>query len=43
MEGPLDFCGLGGLIRAAVQGARSGTIGLEGVKQSGGFSSDGAE
>ncbi len=35
VEGPLGFCGLGGLIRAAAQGARSGTIGLEGVKQSG--------
>ncbi len=35
VEGPLAFCGLGGLLRAAGQGARSGTIVLEGVKQSG--------
>ncbi|MGO9566585.1 MAG: DUF4388 domain-containing protein [Desulfomonilaceae bacterium] len=35
VEGPLGFCGLAGLIRAAAQGARSGTIVLEAVKQSG--------
>jgi hypothetical protein len=35
VEGPLAFCGLAGLIRAASQGARSGTIILEAVKHSG--------
>ena len=35
VEGPLNICGLGGLIRASSQGARSGTIVLEAVKHSG--------
>jgi Domain of unknown function (DUF4388) len=35
VEGPLGFCGLGGLVRAAGLGARSGTIVVESVKQSG--------
>ncbi len=35
VEGPLNICGLGGLIRASLQGARSGTVVLEAVKNSG--------
>jgi len=35
VEGPLSFCGLSGLINAALHGARSGTIVLEGEKTEG--------
>jgi hypothetical protein len=35
VEGPLHFCGLGGLLRAALRGSRTGTIVLQGTDKEG--------